>query len=115
VDSPLVMQAPLGRRDQAEIKQTRKTAATSDRQRTHKPLFHRHSRPTDTTHQTPDRLCKQEVTGSIPVGSIQNTCKSAGFGAIAKARAKQGRSRCLLLPTSYLVFAPVGLERVTVL
>jgi hypothetical protein len=31
--------APLGRKDQAEIKQTQKTAATSDRQRTQKALY----------------------------------------------------------------------------
>jgi hypothetical protein len=61
--------SPLGSGDQAKIKQTRKTAATSDHQRTRKPLFHRHSRPADTTHQAPGRLCKQEVAGSIPAGS----------------------------------------------
>jgi hypothetical protein len=65
----------------------RKTAATSDRQRTCKPLFHRHSRPADTTHRAPDRLCKQEVTGSIPVGSIgRNTCKSDGFARLVVPR-----------------------------
>ncbi len=35
------------------------------------PLFLGYSRPADTTDQAPDRLCKQEVTGSIPVGSIR--------------------------------------------
>jgi tetratricopeptide (TPR) repeat protein len=59
-------------RDQADAE----TAATSDRQRTRKPLFYRHSRSADTTHRAPDRLCKQEVTGSMPVGSISgNACK----------------------------------------
>jgi hypothetical protein len=67
--------APLVRRDQAEIKQMRKTAAVSDHQRTRKPLFHRHSRPADTTRQAQDRLCKQEVTGSIPVGSIRDSSR----------------------------------------
>src|ERR1035441_6312771 len=62
---------PLGGRDQAKIKQTRKTAATSDHQRTLEPLFYRHTRPAETTDHTPDRLCKQEVTGSIPVGSTR--------------------------------------------
>jgi hypothetical protein len=62
-------------RDQAEIKQMPKTAVTSDRQRTRKPLFYRHSRPADTTHRAPDRLCKQEVAGSIPAGSMGgNAC-----------------------------------------
>jgi hypothetical protein len=65
--------AAHGPRDQAKIKQTRKAAATSDRQRTRKALFIGHSRPADTTHRAPDRLCKQEVTGSIPVGSTNRT------------------------------------------
>jgi hypothetical protein len=33
------------------------------------PCFMDHSRPADTTHRAPDRLCKQEVAGSIPAGS----------------------------------------------
>jgi hypothetical protein len=47
-----------------------KTAAISDRQRTRKPLVYRHLSPATTTDQAPDRLCKQEVAGSIPAGSI---------------------------------------------
>jgi hypothetical protein len=39
------------------------------------------SRPADTTHQAPDRLCKQEVAGSIPAGSTGgNACKEVRFG-----------------------------------
>jgi hypothetical protein len=83
MDSALVG-TTLGRRDQAKIKQTPKTAATSDHQRTGKPLFYRHSRPADTTHRAPDRLCKQEVAGSRPAGSIgRSACKAAGFGGQA--------------------------------
>jgi hypothetical protein len=34
-------------------------------------------------------LCKQEVTGSIPVGSTRKPCKLASFGKAGKT----GRSR----------------------
>jgi hypothetical protein len=63
----------------------RKTAATSDRQRTRKPLFYRHTRPAATTDQAPDRLCKQEVAGSIPAGSIRTVVWDEPSGRRATA------------------------------
>jgi len=69
----------------------RKTAATSDRQRTRKPLFYRHMRPAETTDQAPDRLCKQEVGSSILPGSIPQS--SAAVPDSARRQVLKGLSQ----------------------
>jgi hypothetical protein len=48
-------------------------------------------------------LCKQEVTGSIPVGSTRKPCKAASLGTAGEGGTKEGLSKTC---------ARVGAERI---
>jgi len=53
------------------MKQKRNATAHSEHESLVEHSEIQHLAPVATNHQVPGRLCKQEVTGSIPVGSIK--------------------------------------------
>jgi hypothetical protein len=52
------------------MKRKRNATAHSEHESLVEPSEVQHLTPVATNHQVPRRLCKQEVTGSIPAGSI---------------------------------------------
>jgi hypothetical protein len=64
-----VARAQAGGTKQGRSRRRKQPPPTSANERAN-PVFMRYSRPTATTSHAPGRVCKQEITGSIPVGSI---------------------------------------------